>query len=127
MNLTYIGAMREHAGQRFTAMKHRVGLRARTDFRVVAIHGGFVSYCRGIEISPSGIIVDRGRDLEHQPFLMSLEMLLPERVFPLHALARPIWMRGSQQAFKFVRISDVDRLTLAEHLDLMNLGGAPLC
>ena len=127
MNLTYIGAMREHAGQRFAAMKHRVGLRARTDFRVVAMHGGFVSFCRGIEISPSGIIVDRGREPEHQPLLMRLEMLLPERVFPLRALARPIWMRGSQQAFKFVRISDVDRLTLAEHLDLMKLGGAPLC
>ncbi len=107
-------------------MKPRVGLRARTDFRVIAMHGGFVSYCRGIEISPSGIIVDRGRELEHQPLLMKLEMQLPERILPLRALARPIWMRGSQQAFKFVRISDVDRLTLAEHLDLVNLGGVSL-
>lgn len=127
MNLTYIGSLREHAGQRFAVMQHRVGLRARTDFRVVAIHGGFVSYCRGIEISPSGIIVDRGRQLEYQPLLMKLEMQLPERLFPLRALARPIWMHGSQQALKFVRISDVDRLTLAEHLDLINLSGAPLC
>lgn len=107
-------------------MKHRVGLRARTDFRVIASHGGFVSYCRGIEISPSGIIVDRGRLRLDQPFLMGLEMLLPERIIPLRALARPIWMQGSQQAFKFVRISDVDRLTLAEHVDLVNLGGVAL-
>jgi hypothetical protein len=108
-------------------MQHRVGLRARTDFRVVAKNGGFVSHCRGIEISASGIIVDRGRELPSQPLLIRLEMQLPERHRPLSALARPVWMRGSQQALKFVRISDVDRLTLAEHLDLLNLRGVCFC
>ena len=108
-------------------MQHRVGLRARTDFRVVAKNGGFVSHCRGIEISASGIIVDRGRAPSEAPLLMRLEMLLPERIRPLRALARPIWVRGSQQALKFVRISDVDRLTLAEHLDLLSLRGVCLC
>lgn len=108
-------------------MKHRVGLRARTDFRVIANSGGFVSQCRGIEISSSGIIVDRGREAPSQPLLMRLEMQLPERLRPLRALARPIWVHGSQQALKFVRISDVDRLTLAEHLDLLNLRGVTFC
>jgi len=56
-----------------------------------------------------------------------LELLLPERVRPLRALARPIWARGTQQALKFVRISDVDRLTLAEHLDVLSLRGVCLC
>jgi hypothetical protein len=107
-------------------MQNRVGLRARTDFRVVAKNGGFVSHCRGIEISASGIIVDRGREPTQQPLLMRLEMRLPERVRPLFALARPIWVRGPQQALKFVRISDVDRLTLAEHLDVLNLRGVCL-
>ena len=107
-------------------MQHRVGLRARTDFRVVAQNGGFVSHCRGIEISASGIIVDRGRGLPSEPLLMRLEMLLPERVRSLRALARPIWVSGTQQALKFVRISDVDRLTLAEHLDVLNLRGVCL-
>jgi hypothetical protein len=108
-------------------MKHRVGLRARTDFRVVARSGSFTSHCRGIEISASGIIVDRGREAPSQPLLMRLDMLLPERIRPLRALARPIWVRGSQQALKFVRISDVDRLTLAEHLDVLTLRGVSLC
>jgi hypothetical protein len=54
---------------------------------------------------------------------MRLEMLLPERIRPLCAVARPIWAQGTQQALKFVRISDVDRLTLAEHLDVLNLRG----
>jgi hypothetical protein len=94
---------------------------------VVARNGGFVSNCRGIEISSSGIIVDRGRDVPSQPLLLRLEMMLPERVRPLRALARPIWVRGSQQALKFVRISDVDRLTLAEHLDVLSLRGVSLC
>jgi hypothetical protein len=107
-------------------MQHRVGLRARTDFRVVAKNGGFVSHCRGIEISSSGIIVDRGKALIADTLLLRLEMLLPERIRPLRALARPIWARGSQQALKFVRISDVDRLTLAEHLDLLSLRGVCL-
>mgnify|MGYP000664853380 CR=1 FL=1 len=107
-------------------MQRRVGLRARTDFRVVAQSGGLVTHCRGIEISPSGIIVDRGREVAHTPLVLRLEMLLPERVRPLRALARPIWVRGSQQAFKFIRISDVDRLTLAEHLDVLNLRGVCL-
>jgi hypothetical protein len=108
-------------------MQHRVGLRARTDFRVVARNGGFVSHCRGIEISTSGIIVDRGREPPGEPLLIRLEMLLPERVRPLRALARPIWVSGPQQALKFVRISDVDRLTLAEHLDVLTLRGVGFC
>ncbi len=107
-------------------MQGRVGLRARTDFRVLAASGGLVSHCRGIEISSSGIIVDRGREVLHMPLLLRLEMMLPERVRPLRALARPIWVRGAQQALKFIRISDVDRLTLAEHLDLLNLRGVCL-
>lgn len=107
-------------------MQHRVGLRARTDFRVVAGSGGFVAHCRGVEISSSGIVVDRGRAVLSEPLLLWLEMRLPERVRPLRALARPIWAYGSQQALKFVRISDVDRLTLAEHLDVLSLRGVCL-
>lgn len=108
-------------------MQHRVGLRARTDFRVVERDGGFVSHFRGIEISASGIIVDRGREMPSGALLVRLEMLLPERIRPLSALARPVWASGSQQALKFVRISDVDRLTLAEHLDVLSLRGVCLC
>jgi hypothetical protein len=51
--------------------------------------------------------------------LVALELNLPERSRPLRALARPVWAFGSQQAFKFIRISDVDRLNLAEHLDVL--------
>ena len=109
-------------------MKQRVGLRARTDFRVIATSGILSAHCRGIEVSPTGIILDRGRPVTdlHTPLVLKLELQLPERRKPLHVLARPIWAFGTQQAFKFVRISDVDRLTLAEHLDLMRMRGVTL-
>jgi hypothetical protein len=109
-------------------MKRRVGLRARTDFRVIARRGTRESSDRGIEVSPSGIVLDRGRPVHEldSPLLMQLELRLPERLKPVRALARPIWSFGTQQAFKFVRISDVDRLILAEHLDFMNLRGVEL-
>ena len=109
-------------------MDRRVGLRARTDFRVIASRGPLRSQYRGVEVSPTGIVLDRGRpigDLD-SPLLMRLELQLPEYLKPVRALARPIWSFGTQQAFKFVRIADVDRLILAEHLDFMSVRGVVL-
>ncbi len=110
-------------------MNRRVGLRARTDFQVIARDGSLAARCRGIEVSPGGIVLDRGRQVlpRHERIIIPLEMQLPERHKPLLALARPVWSFGTHQAMKFVRISDVDRLTLAEHLDLLNLRGVGLC
>jgi hypothetical protein len=109
-------------------MERRVGLRARTDFEVIAQDGRRSSRCRGVEISPTGIVIDRGRSsrIPDSFIMVDLEMRLPERIRRLKVKARPIWTMGSCQAFKFVRISDVDRLTLAEHLDLQRLRGVPL-
>lgn len=107
-------------------MRRRRGLRAKTNFRVVAIDGGRRAQFRGVEISPSGIVVDRGSATRAVPFFQWLELYLPERLKPLRLLARPIWTSGSRQALTFVRISDVDRLSLAEHLDLQRRRGEPL-
>jgi hypothetical protein len=41
-------------------------------------------------------------------------------------MARPVWSWGTQQGLKFVRMSDVDRLNLAEHLDIVSRRGAPM-
>lgn len=107
-------------------MNRRVGLRGRTDFGVIAHDGFLVSRCRGIEISPTGIIVDRGHPIEarHQGMVQRLELKLPERIHSITVWARPVWSRGSHQAFRFVRMCDADRLTLAEHLDVLTLRGA---
>ena len=106
----------------------RVGLRTKTDFRVIAQRGPMRSQYRGIDVSPTGIVIDRGRpitDLD-SPLLMRLELQLPEYLKPVRALARPIWSLETRQAFKFVRIADVDRLILAEHLDFMSVRGVIL-
>jgi hypothetical protein len=110
-------------------MERRVGLRARTDFRVITRDGSLESHCRGIEVSTTGIVVDRGKPVARrdQPILLGLELRLPERLRALKTVARPVWAHGNQQAFRFVRISDVDRLTLAEHLDVLRLRGVSMC
>ena len=110
-------------------MERRIGLRGRTDFRVFARNGELGQMCRGIEISASGIVICRGRLVDSwrdEPLYLKLELRLPERVLPLQAVARPVWSFGSHQALRFVTISDVDRLTLAEHLDLLHRRGVPL-
>jgi hypothetical protein len=109
-------------------MRFRAGLRARTSFPVVTHLGNQKSECRAVEVSPSGIILDRGFEVHSRPipFLIRIEMRLPERLRPLFAWARPIWSRGSQQALRFVGASDSDRLSLAEHLDLQRLRGVRL-
>ncbi len=109
-------------------MRRKIGLRARTDFPVIARDGTLSSRCRGVEVSPSGIVIDRGKPIgsRHERIVIRLELRLPERVRPVTVLARPIWSFGTQQALRFVRISDVDRLTLAEHADLVGKRGTLL-
>jgi len=109
-------------------MERRVGLRGRTDIKVIAHDGILASHCRGIEISATGVVIDRGQAVasRHERLVLRLEIHLPERVRPIQAIVRPIWSRGTHQAMRFVRMNDADRLNLAEHLDLVHLRGA-LC
>lgn len=109
-------------------MERRLGLRGRTDFGVVAQSGKHRRQVRGIEISPTGIVIDHGREEvpEDAPMLVRLELRLPERINALVAWGRPVWARGRQQALRIVRMNDADRLTLAEHLDLLSTRGALL-
>jgi hypothetical protein len=107
-------------------MRRQVGLRARTDFRVTARWGSRALRCRGVEISATGIVIDGGLPRYGAPLWVWLELELPERLRPMRALARPVWALGTQQAFRFVKISDADRLSLAEHVDLAARRGVPL-
>lgn len=106
-------------------MQQRTGMRARTDFDVVARDGGLRSRCRGIELSASGIVIDRGRRVRRtdERLLIHLELCLPERMRRIPTTARAIWSSGTRQALRFVTISDADRLSLAEHVDLQSLRG----
>lgn len=104
-------------------MSYRMSERARTDCSVRTEQGRVISIYRGIEVSPTGIVIDRGRPIRDRDraVFIHMEITLPERVRPLRAVARPVWSFGTHQAFKFVRISDVDRLNLAEHVDLVSI------
>ena len=109
-------------------MERRIGLRGRTDFSVVAQYGNQTIRCRGIEISATGIVLERRRRPvdEATPIFVPVELKLPERVRTIRAIARPVRWYGSLQAFRFLRMPDADRLTLAEHLDLLQLRGRAL-
>ncbi|MCH2109165.1 MAG: hypothetical protein MK135_07540 [Polyangiaceae bacterium] len=109
-------------------MERRSGFRARTDFSVQAMNGYWASQARAIEVSCTGIVLDRGRELSERdmPFLIDLELRLPERNRPIRVKARPVRREGSHQVLRFIDISAVDRLNLAEHLDVLMARGVQL-
>lgn len=105
---------------RGTPAQRGIGLRERTDFPVMLCEGPHVSHCRASELSATGIVVERGRELSEreQRSLFKLELFLPQQPRAVRVLARVARRAGSTSyALKFVLISDVDRLTLMEHLD----------
>lgn len=109
-------------------MERRVGLRGRTDFPVTASNGFYAREVRAVELSGSGIVLDHGRlvDPDKNPLYLRLEIRLPERRRSISAVARPVHAYGQQQALRFIQISEVDRLCLAEHLDLVHRRGVEL-
>jgi hypothetical protein len=97
-----------------------IGLRARTEFPVLLCEGPHAAHCLALELSATGVVVRRGRELSEreQQTLFKLEMFLPGGTRPVRVLAR-VARRTEPEvyAMRFVMISDVDRLTLMEHLD----------
>lgn len=97
-----------------------IGLRAKTTFPLVFCEGPHVAHCRAVELSPSGIVVDRGRELSEreQRALFKLELFLPNAGRPVRVLAKLArHVAGTTYALKFVLVADVDRLSLMEHID----------
>ena len=100
-------------------MQRRLGQRVRTDVSVRAKELVFTSECRAIEVSTTGVILDRGRQMSpsDMPVYMTLQIELPDRVETVKAVGRPVWCFDTQQAVHLVEIDDVDRLSIAEHMD----------
>ena len=97
-----------------------IGLRAPTRFPVLFCEGPHAAHCRALELSASGIVVERGRALSEreQRASIKLELFLPEASRPVRVLAKVVRaVTPTSYALKFVLINDVDRLTLMEHLD----------
>lgn len=109
-----------------TGRTRQIGMRSHTEFSVVLHDGAVAAHCRATDLSTTGIVVDRGHDLPDEEGVVRLELYIPHAPAPIRALARPVRHVGSEQALRFVAISDADRLTIGEHLDRQYARGAPL-
>jgi hypothetical protein len=101
-------------------MERRISSRAQVDLPVAAFVDGFKHDCRAVDISPTGMVVERTRSLAARTLstLTALELQLGE-ARPIRVRARTVWSKDRLQAVRFVVMNDVDRLTIAEHLDRM--------
>jgi hypothetical protein len=81
--------------------------------------GGFSFWRTALDVSPTGILIEAADDARsHETSLVHLELHLPGLSRPVPVLASHVWSRDERLGLKFVDISDADRLTLAEQLDL---------
>ena len=106
--------------RRRTPAKRGIGLRGATRFAVLLSEGPHAAHCHAVELSASGIVVERGRELSERECQagFKLELFLPEQERAVRVLAKVARrVTRTAYAFKFVFINDVDRLTLMEHLD----------
>jgi hypothetical protein len=97
-----------------------IGVRATTVFPLLFCEGPHAAHCRALELSASGIVVERGRELSDRERRggVKLELFLPGQPGTIRALAKVVRpVSRTAYALKFVLISDVDRLTLMEFLD----------
>ena len=102
------------------ATERGIGLRGVTRFPVLVCEGPHAAHCHAVELSATGIVVDRGRELSERELRAGykLELFLPDEPRPVRVLAKVArTIVTGLYAFKFVLVSDVDRLTLMEHLD----------
>ncbi|HMJ14246.1 MAG TPA: PilZ domain-containing protein [Polyangiaceae bacterium] len=106
----------------------QIGLRAHTNFAVIMHNDNLAAHCRAVDVSSTGIVIDRGHTLspEDEDGIFRLELYMPETSSPVRALARVVRTSGTEQALRFVAISDADRLTITEHLDRVWSSGAAL-
>jgi hypothetical protein len=105
-----------------------IGLRGDTEFPVLIYDGVVASHCHAVEVSSTGIVLERGfpgRSNERRGSVR-LELYLEDAPRPLRVLARSVRWLGTKEAYKFTTINDADRLTLTEHLDREWRRGHPL-
>jgi hypothetical protein len=98
--------------------ERRLGVRAQTKFTAFLTAHGQRARARTVDLSTTGVVLDlRFSELAEVAELSTLELVVPGLGQPIRTVARPVRLMGKLQAFEFVSIRQVDRLTLAEHLD----------
>ena len=100
-------------------MERRISARVEVDLPVFALVDGFLHGCRAVDLSSTGMVVERSACLAKRepPQVTTLELDLRDGRRPIRVRARTVWSRGRFCAVRFVRMHDVDRLTLAEQFD----------
>lgn len=107
-------------------MERRFSTRAPIDVPICALVDGFRHACRAVDLSPTGMLVERSPALACRELsqVSPFEIYLGDR--PIRARARPVWSRERLTAVRFVWMNDVDRLTIAELVDRERRLRAPL-
>jgi len=96
-------------------MDRRIGARINTDFRLRSFRDGHSFECRAVDLSATGALI-RHDSIRSWPMVQQVELQL-DREHTLSVTARTVWCFGELQAVRFVELSDVDRLDIAEHID----------
>jgi hypothetical protein len=99
------------------SMERRIGSRAQVDFPVRAFVDGFRHACRAVDISPTGMVVQRTKSLAARGAPMQAAMQLDLGHRKIGMRVRTVWHDGPLQAVRFVVMNDVDRLEIAERMD----------
>jgi hypothetical protein len=102
------------------SMERRNAARMMVDLPAWCVMGGFRHACRAIDLSTTGMVVQRTKNLAlrepHQ--IGAYEFTLGESR-SIRVRARPGRADGLLLAVRFVVVHDVDRLTIAEHADAL--------
>jgi len=99
-----------------TARNRRAGIRLDTLVTARAYRDGHALRAKVMDISASGALI-RLQAQGSLPLVQRLELELETAT--LCTLARTVWQRGDVHAVRFIDLSDVDRLDIAEHLDII--------
>ena len=94
--------------------ERRFGTRMATDFGVLAYRHGHGLECRAVDLSAEGALFRR-RCARPPPMVQQLVLQIGSTSVTTYA--RTVRSHGGLQAVRFVGLSDVDRLEIAEHLD----------
>lgn len=91
------------------------GARFNSDLAMTSYRNGFAKACRAVDLSVDGALIRRISRHE-PPMVQRIELHLGQGE-PIEALARTVWANDELHAVRFIGLSDVDRLDIAEYLD----------
>jgi hypothetical protein len=99
-------------------MERRNAARIMVDLPAFSLLDGFRHSCRAVDLSSTGMVVQRTRALaDREPREIGAYELFLGETRPIRVRARTVRADGLLLAVRFVVVHDVDRLTIAEHAD----------